>query len=106
MYVCMLLASEETSSTAVVQETVSQYAAMVADLERTLPLSSEPSNKAAGPDVLQALPSALSNLHEFFINVAARLDRVHEQLAEGKEAYLAELAAVRILSMSYIDLMT
>lgn len=79
------------------QETVAQYAAMVADLERSLPLStSAPGRQPAAADVLQALPSALSNLHDFFIHVAARLERVHERLADAKEAYLAERAAVRI----------
>ena len=45
--------------------------------------------------MLQALPTAISNLHDFLFNVAARLDSVHERIAEAKEAHLAERLAVR-----------
>ncbi|BDA40534.1 probable nucleoporin p58/p45 [Coccomyxa sp. Obi] len=77
------------------QEAVAQYTAIAADLERVLPQGSaaQARRAACGEDALQALPAALSNLHSLLIHVAARLDRLHERLADAKEAHLAQLAA-------------
>lgn len=84
---------------AVRQESVAQYAAIAADLERVLPAAGAPQQRrppgGSGEDALQALPSALANLHDLLIHVAARLERLHERLADAKEAHLAELSAVR-----------
>ena len=82
------------------QEAVAQYTAIAADLERVLPqgAGSALARQSGGEDALQALPAALSNLHSLLIHVAARLDRLHEHLADAKEAHLANLAAVRSIS--------
>ncbi len=86
--------------TALCQEAVAHYTAIAADLERVLPQGSgAPARSAGDEDALQALPAALSNLHSLLIHVAARLDRLHERLADAKEAHLAQLAAVRFIPL-------
>ena len=79
------------------QEGVAQYAAIAADLQRVLPASTAPTQQQPGAeDALQALPGALTNLHGLLMHVAARLDGLHERLADAKQAHLEQLAAVRV----------
>ncbi|KAK9916411.1 hypothetical protein WJX75_002273 [Coccomyxa subellipsoidea] len=76
------------------QEGVAQYAAIAADLQRVLPASTAPTQQRPGAeDALQALPGALANLHGLLMHVAARLDSLHERLADAKQAHLIQLAA-------------
>ncbi len=78
------------------QEGVAQYAAIAADLERVLPAASAPGRgRPGGEDALAALPGALANLHGLLMHVAARLDGLHDRLADSKQAHLDQLAVVR-----------
>ena len=78
------------------QEGVAQYAAIAADLERVLPAASATGRgRPGGEDALAALPGALANLHGLLMHVAARLDGLHDGLADSKQAHLDQLAVVR-----------
>ncbi len=65
----------------------------VGDLERGLPLGAA-SRQAAASDTATALEATASNVYDFLMRVAASLSKVQERLAEAKESFLADRAAV------------
>ena len=66
---------------------------LVADLERGLPLGAA-RRQAAVSDTATALEATASNVYDFLMRVAASLSKVQERLAEAKESFLADRAAV------------
>ena len=79
------------------QETVHQYKLLVSELEGVLPVTplqrwADAGGTAAGSataDPLRILPAALQNLHDYFVHVAARLERLHEAVDRAKYMFLA-----------------
>ena len=51
-------------------------------------------SRAAAQDPTEALQATAAGVYDTMIKVAARLSRVQERLAEAKEAFLADRAAV------------
>ena len=78
----------------------------VADLERGLPLGTA-SRQAAASNTATALEATASNVYDFLMRVAASLSKVQEHLAEAKESFLSDRAAVSARSwpglQSYYD---
>ena len=62
-------------------------------MERGLPLGGT-GGRAAAQDPIEALQATAAGVYDTMIKVAARLSRVQERLAEAKEAFLADRAAV------------
>jgi hypothetical protein len=82
---------------ACVQETMEQYRALVAELEALLPAQlsrkqqqyqQEDGDGGGAAAALAALPVVLNNLHDFFNNVAARLEKLHDGVAAARDAFL------------------
>lgn len=69
------------------QETVQQYSMMITEVEALLP--GEESSQHRQPTLpVDVLPTVLRNLHDFFCHVAARLEKLHDNVAAQREAYL------------------
>jgi len=69
------------------REKVMEYKKVMADLEQAFALSR--ANDPVDLNFLQSIPTILGNLHDYFIHVAAKIDKQHEQLQRMKAAYVA-----------------
>lgn len=80
------------------QQTVSRFERQlgecrqwIEELERLL-LSESDENGSSSSDrrLLQSLPSVISNVHDFFIYVAAQVETFHQRIGSMRAAYLAD----------------
>lgn len=62
----------------------------IADLEQLLVLDSNRSASNSSPSLFQSLPKIMSNVHEFFVHVAAKVESIHQYIESMKTAYLAD----------------
>ncbi|KAH9306634.1 hypothetical protein KI387_011038, partial [Taxus chinensis] len=63
----------------------------IEELERLLlPASDDTRGSSSDPSLLQSLPSVISNIHDFFIYVAAEVETLHQRIESMRAAYLAD----------------
>ncbi|KAK9810611.1 hypothetical protein WJX73_004479 [Symbiochloris irregularis] len=64
-----------------------QFAVVVT--QQLAPLEADARQDAGEQEGLQALPASLSNLHDYLVYVAARIERLSDSLASARSAFLA-----------------
>lgn len=96
-----------------------QYHRCIAELERVIGPSLAAAAAGGGAGLLagfggggggaeevlavQSLPLLVSRMHDYFVHVAARLDKLHGEVTRAREAYLAQRRAVGDLSDPFAD---
>lgn len=78
---------------------VSEYGRCIEELETVLAAATlQDGPPGAAPDLLTALPTVVSNLHDYFVAVAAKLERTHAEVERAKTAYTTRLRARGVLA--------
>ncbi len=77
------------------QQTLESYGQVVAELEQALGPSAGLLAHHLGPtadeaSVVQALPIVISHMHDYFVHVAAKLEKLHQEVQRCKEAYISQ----------------
>ncbi|XP_042974749.1 nuclear pore complex protein NUP58 [Carya illinoinensis] len=62
----------------------------IEELEQLLLLGSDKNSFNLGYSLLQSLPKVMSNVHDFFLHVAAKVESIHQYIESMKGAYLAD----------------
>ncbi|KAB1214685.1 hypothetical protein CJ030_MR5G022134 [Morella rubra] len=62
----------------------------IEELEQLVLLASERNSSNLGSTLLQSLPKVMSNVHDFFLNVASKVESIHQYIESMKAAYLAD----------------
>lgn len=62
----------------------------IQELEQLLLLESEKNASSNGSSLLQSLPKVMTNVHDFFVHVAAKVESIHQYMESMKTAYLAD----------------
>ncbi|PKA59794.1 hypothetical protein AXF42_Ash011919 [Apostasia shenzhenica] len=62
----------------------------IEELEQLVLLDSEKNSSNAGSLSLQSLPNIMSNVNDFFVHVAAKVESLHQHIESMKSAYLAD----------------
>ncbi|GAV86958.1 hypothetical protein CFOL_v3_30384 [Cephalotus follicularis] len=62
----------------------------IEELEQLLLLDSDSNSSNHVPSLFQSLPKVMSNVHDFFIHVAAKVESIHQYIESMKTAYLAD----------------
>lgn len=62
----------------------------VEELEQLLLLDSDRNSLNNSASLLQSLPKVMSNVHDFFVHVAAKVESIHQYIESMKGAYLAD----------------
>ncbi|XP_019058831.1 PREDICTED: nuclear pore complex protein NUP58 isoform X2 [Tarenaya hassleriana] len=60
----------------------------IEELEQLLALDSDKNTRHAS--LLEALPKVMSNVHDFFVHVAAKVENIHQYIESMRTAYLAD----------------
>ncbi|KAI4330308.1 hypothetical protein MLD38_028606 [Melastoma candidum] len=62
----------------------------VEELEQILLLDSDRNGTGFGSSLVESLPRVMSNVHDFFVHVAAKVESIHQYIESMKSAYLAD----------------
>ncbi|GAB4847031.1 Nucleoporin p58/p45 [Ancistrocladus abbreviatus] len=62
----------------------------IEELEQLLRLYSDQHSYSSNLSLLQSLPEVMSNVHDFFVHVAAKVESIHQYVESMKTAYLAD----------------
>uniref|UniRef100_M1AMP9 Hydroxyproline-rich glycoprotein family protein n=1 Tax=Solanum tuberosum TaxID=4113 RepID=M1AMP9_SOLTU len=62
----------------------------VEELEQLMALDSDRNSMNSSSSLLQSLPKVMSNVHGFFVHVAAKVESIHQYIESMKTAYLAD----------------
>jgi nucleoporin p58/p45 len=62
----------------------------IEELEQLLLLNSDRNSVNSTASLLQSLPQVMSNVHDFFVHVAAKVESIHQYMESMKSAYLAD----------------
>ncbi|CAK9185444.1 unnamed protein product [Ilex paraguariensis] len=62
----------------------------IEELEQLLLLDSDRNSVNSSSSLLQSLPKVMSNVHDFFVHVAAKVESIHQHIESMKTAYLAD----------------
>ncbi|XVF17756.1 hypothetical protein REPUB_Repub10bG0151100 [Reevesia pubescens] len=62
----------------------------IEELEQLLLLNSDRNSINHASSLLQSLPKVMSNVHDFFVHVAAKVESIHQYIEYMKTAYLAD----------------
>ncbi|KAE9613018.1 putative nucleoporin p58/p45 [Lupinus albus] len=62
----------------------------IEELEQLLLLDSERNASSNGSSLLQSLPKVMKNVHDFFVNVAAKVESIHQYIESMKSEYRAD----------------
>ncbi|KAM3286271.1 nuclear pore complex protein NUP58 [Capsicum chacoense] len=62
----------------------------VEELEQLMVLDSDRNSMNSSSSLLQSLPKVMSNVHGFFVHVAAKVESIHQYIESMKTAYLAD----------------
>eukprot|EP00879_Flechtneria_rotunda_P025495 GHRR01027094.1.p1 GENE.GHRR01027094.1~~GHRR01027094.1.p1 ORF type:complete len:263 (+),score=95.11 GHRR01027094.1:893-1681(+) len=76
---------------------VAEYSRVLEEVEQVLAASSLQDTQDGNINWMTALPTIVANMHDFFVAVAAKLERSHTEVHGAKAAYLARLRARGIL---------
>lgn len=60
------------------------------ELEQLVLMDSDKTSLSSGSMLLQSLPNVMSNVHDFFVHVAAKVESLHQYIESMKTAYLAD----------------
>ncbi|GAB4848929.1 Nucleoporin p58/p45 [Ancistrocladus abbreviatus] len=63
---------------------------LVEELEQLLLLDSDRNSYNSNLSLLQSLPKVMSNVHDFFVHVASKVESIHQYIESMKMAYLAD----------------
>lgn len=63
----------------------------IEELEQLLLSDSDRNSISYNSSVLQSLPNVMTNVHEFFVHVAAKVEKIHQYVESMRTAYLADL---------------
>ena len=66
------------------QLTLENYSQVLGELERALPPADVMASIGASDEasVIRALPMVISHMHDYFVHVAARLEKLHQEVRE------------------------
>uniref|UniRef100_A0A383WBX5 Nucleoporin Nup54 alpha-helical domain-containing protein n=1 Tax=Tetradesmus obliquus TaxID=3088 RepID=A0A383WBX5_TETOB len=70
-----------------------EYSRCLEEVEQVLAASSLQETPAGDVNWVMALPTVVSNMHDYFVATAAKLERTHTEVQKAKAAYLARLRA-------------
>ncbi|XP_020262993.1 nuclear pore complex protein NUP58-like [Asparagus officinalis] len=80
-----------------IQHTVSRFekylvecCQWIEELEQLVFMDADKSSSTSGSGLLQSLPNVMSNVHDFFVHVAAKVESLHQYIESMKKAYLAD----------------
>ncbi|KAF2283658.1 hypothetical protein GH714_013390 [Hevea brasiliensis] len=62
----------------------------IEELDQLLLLDSDGNSSYPGSSLLQSLPKVMSNVHDFFVHVASKVENIHQYIESMKTAYLAD----------------
>lgn len=62
----------------------------VEELEQLLLESSKNNSMNSNPSLLESLPKVMSNVHDFFVYVASKVESIHQYMESMKTAYLSD----------------
>ncbi|GAA0170071.1 transporter [Lithospermum erythrorhizon] len=62
----------------------------VEELEQLILPDSEKNTLSSDSSLLQSLPKVMSNVHDFFLHVAAKVESIHQYIESMKSAYLTD----------------
>lgn len=62
----------------------------IEELEQLLLMDSGRNSLNSSSSLLQSLPKVMSNVHDFFVHVAAKVESIHQYIESMKTAYLAD----------------
>ncbi|KAL6961601.1 Nucleoporin p58/p45 [Sarracenia purpurea var. burkii] len=62
----------------------------IEELEQLLLVDSDRNSLNSSSSLLQSLPKVMSNVHDFFVHVAAKVENIHQHIESMKTAYLAD----------------
>ncbi|XP_030529523.1 nuclear pore complex protein NUP58 [Rhodamnia argentea] len=62
----------------------------VEELEQLLLLGSDRNGTSLSSSLVESLPKVISNVHDFFVHVAAKVESIHQYIGSMKTAYLAD----------------
>ncbi|GLI67530.1 hypothetical protein VaNZ11_011744 [Volvox africanus] len=71
---------------------IEQYHSCISELERVMQAAVGNGTVDEAAAVLN-LPTLVSHMHDYFVHVAARMERLHKEVARAQEAYLARQRA-------------
>ncbi|XP_050388224.1 nuclear pore complex protein NUP58-like [Argentina anserina] len=74
----------------------------IEEIEQLL-LNSERSSTNDGSSLLQSLPKVMSNVHDFFVHVAAKVESIHQYIVSMKAAYLANQRRLGELNDPFLE---
>ncbi|KAL2528440.1 Nuclear pore complex protein [Forsythia ovata] len=79
------------------QQTIARFEKYLSDcrqwieeLEQLIILDSDKNSFNSSSSLLQSLPKVMSNVHDFFVHVAAKVESIHQYIESMKTAYLAD----------------
>ncbi|GLC41826.1 hypothetical protein PLESTM_001244200 [Pleodorina starrii] len=72
---------------------IEQYHGCISELERVMQAAAIGYGTCDEAAAVLNLPTLVSHMHDYFVHVAARLERLHSEVARSREAYLAQQRA-------------
>ncbi|KAJ6798703.1 nuclear pore complex protein NUP58-like [Iris pallida] len=72
------------------EEYLNECCQWIGELEQLILMDSEKNTSSSGLALLQSLPNVMSNVHDFFVHVAAKVESLHQYVESMKAAYLAD----------------
>ncbi|EFJ46521.1 hypothetical protein VOLCADRAFT_105503 [Volvox carteri f. nagariensis] len=72
---------------------IEQYHSCISELERVMQASAVGYGGTDEATAILNLPTLVSHMHNYFVHVAARMERLHGEVARAREAYLAQQRA-------------
>jgi len=75
------------------QQTLETYRQCISELEQALPTDGRAALMADESGVVQSLPVVVSHMHDYFVHVAAKMEKLHQEVQRCKEAFVAQRRA-------------
>lgn len=73
------------------QQTLDNYRQVIGELEQALPSDIMASLGASDESSLvERLPLVISHMHDYFVHVAARMERLHQEVQRSKDAFITQ----------------
>ncbi|KAG1666542.1 hypothetical protein FOA52_014439 [Chlamydomonas sp. UWO 241] len=76
------------------QQTLDNYRSVIGELEQALPADiAERLGNGDDAGMAQQLPLVIAHMHDFFVHVAARMERLHQEVQKCKDLFIAQRRA-------------
>ncbi|KAJ6803476.1 nuclear pore complex protein NUP58-like [Iris pallida] len=72
------------------EEYLTECRQWIEELEQLILMDSDKTTSSSGLALLQSLPNVMSNVHDIFVHVAAKVESLHQYVESMKTAYLAD----------------